>query len=141
MITDQLTETNKLTGHALWEALTLLVDYSTGGIDNQTGTQHFNGAKPQGVGLCWDNKAHRKSLGIDQYHYVLECSIKPGAEISDHIVALTVTKKPCDDLIREDIYYMKVSRFRKLYPCLMSADWEKYLSILEPDHFNEWFTK
>tara|TARA_B100001063_G_scaffold231269_1_gene245241 strand:+ start:1433 stop:1861 length:429 start_codon:yes stop_codon:yes gene_type:complete len=142
MIIDQLTESNKLTGHALWEALALLVDYSTGGVDNQTGNQHFNSAKPQGVTLCWNHEETRELLGVDLYHYVLECVIEPGTEISDHVVALTVTTRPFNlELIHQDIYCMKVSRFRNLYPCLMSADWEKYLSILEPDDFNEWFTK
>ena len=141
MILDQLTEQNKLTGYALWESLTLLVDYGTGGINNQLGNSGFDKTKPQGISLCWDHESTREQLGVDLYQYVLDCSIHPGTEISDHLVSLTVTTKPFNlELVHQDIYIMKVKRFRLLYPHLMSSEWAKYLSILEPDDFNEWFT-
>ena len=139
MILSLLNEPNKLTGYALWEALTLLVDYSTGGITNQRGCPDYDETKPQGIGLCCIDD-NREELGPNFYHYSVDCEIQPGVEIAEHLVTLSVTEKlPGCEIISQQIYKLKVSRFRALYPHLLTPDRDKYLAILEPVDFNEWW--
>ena len=139
MVLSLLNEPNKLTGYALWEALTLLVDYASGCIDNQPQSNLYDETKPQGILLCCIDE-NREELPGDHYHYRIESTIQPGVEIAKHSVTLSVTEiLPGCDIISQRIYELSVSRFRALYPHLWTPDRDKFLAILEPVDYNEWW--
>ena len=137
---DQLIERNKLTGYALWEALTLLVDYSTGGVGNQIGSPEFDDTMPQDIGLCVIDR-NREPLPVDCYHYFIKCQIMPGKPIPEHIVSLTVTQdRPESSLRTSATYWMTVKRLSKLYPHLLTPDRDKFLDILDPQDVTDIWT-
>jgi hypothetical protein len=139
MITNQLSEPNKLIGTALWEGLTLLVDSATDYVDNQIISAEYDDTKPQVIKLlCYDES--RETLPTHHYHYEIECPIDIARDVANHVMKLSVTRLIAGGSIVEKlIYHLRVHRFRKLYPFLISPDRDKYLSILEPDDFEEWF--
>ena len=136
---DQLIECNKLTGYALWEVLTSHVDYSSGCVDNQPQSTIYDETKPQGILLCCIDES-QEELPADMYHYRIQSVIQPGVEIAKHLVTLSVTiKRPAWDVIIEKIYSLRMPSFLALYPHLLTPDRDKYLAILEPVDFNEWY--
>ena len=139
-ITHLLLEPNKLIGTALWESLTLLVDYTTGCIMNQPESTTFEEGKPQAISLLCIDENREDLPGDYHYHYRIECEIDIAKEVKEHVVMLSVTELIAGGkIVYESIYYLKLNRFRNLYGHLLTPDRDKYLSILEPDDFNEWW--